>query len=160
MYSPLCWTRLAVQRLPPPDARSCLYANDVGVRCRSLRRTLPTLGVVTQVLERASALKLKPEKCVAVPLRTADAEAARSVVARAPALAGARIVGRAVYLGIAVGPDSAPDVWSSALTKYCDRVSEACGGRWSRLRARALQRIWKVPFNSIIPPAALARVVQ
>lgn len=122
------------------DGAVCAYADHIALVVRDPSR-LGRLAATFKAFERASASRLKPAKCVAVPLRRLPDGALpverckADLIAATPGWADMTVAGAAKYLGVCVGP------------------------------AASLERIWKDPLGkaqaraSLIADAAIARGV-
>ena len=104
--------------------RAC--ADDIGAALSSVRG-LNILKPIFDLALRTAGLKLKPSKCVIVPLHSACDEACqRSVHAwiadHIPCWSCFKIEGTAKYLGVWMGPAAATMQWKSQLAKLVDRA--------------------------------------
>lgn len=147
------------------------------------------LAALATVLEKATALRVKGPKCVAVPMRASQVPTVEGALRAQPVFVRSRVSLSAVYLGVAIGSESRPEIWRAASLKFWERTSEIVHSSWSQtdrvchfqvravsvlryllsLRApppevcklyqRACQRIWKTPFNAV-PSVAMDHARQ
>lgn len=181
------WVRLLSRRLSAPDHVIAVYADDVAVGARSLRDAARPLAAAAVVLQRATGLRMKGSKCVAIPCREGDTERIADALAATSVFGDSSVAQSARYLGITLGPRGDASQSRDALAKFWERTVDIVQSSWSqseririfkiravsvlryllgfrppseeliRVYSRACQRLWKVPFNSI-PTAAMSAV--
>lgn len=181
------WVRLLGRRLPAPDHVVAVYADDVALGARSLVEIARPLAAAATVLQRATGLRMKGSKCLAVACRAGDAPDIAAALDATCVFRHSSVVESARYLGVTIGPDSDASQCRGAIDKFWERTVDVVQGSWSqservrlfRIRAvsvlryllsfrapseelvrvysRACQTLWKIPFNSI-PTAAMSAV--
>lgn len=154
---------------------------------RSLPDAARPLAAAAVVLQRATGLRMKGSKCLAIPCRGSDAGRISDALVATSVFAESRVVDSARYLGVTLGPSGDESQWRDAIAKFWERTVDLVQSSWSqserirlfRIRAvsvlrylwgfrppseevvrvysRACQKPWKVPFNSI-PTAAMCAV--
>jgi endonuclease/exonuclease/phosphatase family metal-dependent hydrolase len=123
--------RLLCLRLPGPISIASAFADDIAVVTREFLQGLAALAALFTLLERATAMKLNPTKCVLIPLgRQTPEEIKKHIVDRIPALCGALVQWHGRYLGFMVGPAADQTRWDTAAAKYWQRsmASRDVGG--------------------------------
>jgi len=108
-----------------------VYAGDIGVvlhECRMLIR----LYNLFYIMELASGLKLKPSKCVLVPVAIEASVHNVQIIRKwleqyLPPWSDFLIKSSGKYLGVIIGPNDANDNWEKPLAKFCERVTQIAG---------------------------------
>lgn len=116
--------------------RTFAYADDVALVLRSIA----DLRRVADIMERyheATGLQVKPSKCVIIPLKRdergpeATKQRYRALIAECvPAWRDFKVVDKATYLGVLLGPGATrTDQWAAPLDKLRRRIGELASGR-------------------------------
>lgn len=108
----------------------CLLADDTAVVVDRVQQ-LVGVRAAFEAYAAATALRLKEEKCVLIPLIRDSTDAAtieayhQLIAAEVPKWRGFRVALSATYLGVPVGPNVTPlERWRKPMQKYADRVAE------------------------------------
>eukprot|EP00959_Pyramimonas_sp_CCMP1952_P262345 5485714-Pyramimonas_sp.AAC.1 len=145
--------------------RAC--ADDIGMTIRDLRH-LRRIHTVFKEAEAIARLKLKPAKCVLVPLGSVLTDILATRIKNwlrlnIPDWSDFRVAPLAKYLGLWIGPSADYDSWASPQLKYFHRCSGVARlGASTEVSARTYNRRCVTVLSYVaqflhLPPALLGR---
>lgn len=105
--------------------QGCLrvYADDIAMVLWHLTAQAPAVNHLFTIWALISALRIRHDKCVLVPLWTRDLVRVKTVVMdHLPFWVPFSIALAAKYLGFLIGPDSYQFEWKAATAKFCQRA--------------------------------------
>lgn len=126
------WVRLLGRRLSVPEHVVAVYADDVAVGARSLPDAARPLAAAAVVLQRATGLRMKGSKCLAIPCRESDAQRIADALAATNVFGESSVVEAARYLGVTIGPRSGASQWRDAIAKFWERTVDIVQSSWSQ----------------------------
>lgn len=107
------------------SARIFAFADDIAFALNNVRAQLPQVAAALEAWAAVSGLRLEPQKCVFLPVWTADAYAeSEEFISECPAFAGAMVRKSARYLGIELGIASHDTQWEPVIAKAIQRARE------------------------------------
>ena len=117
-----------------PDDLLTAFADDVAVVTENLWLVGPSVALRFHEFSRVSNLKLKPAKCVLIPLWLTDVRNIKTLLQEnIPLWSEFLVAMKAKYLGVWIGPSAADASWHRPAAKFesrCRQISQLGLGMW------------------------------
>ena len=128
-----CFLAALASRLDDGDVLTA-FADDIAVVVRDLWRTGPRIADLFETFARISNLRLRPAKCVLIPLWKCQAASLnRLLIETLPVWRGFKVAFAGKYLGMWIGPDAGDKSWIHCAAKYesrCRYIKNLGLGMW------------------------------
>ena len=128
------------------------YADDIALVLQNIWRVVPAVAKLFVNLERIAGLRLKPNKCVLIPLWSCDLGKNFHILLKEelPVWRDFAISSKGKYLGVWLGPGAVDTSWNEPLKKYMAQCEYIASLKLGMASTALLYRIFALPVLSFI----------